>query len=1015
MFGPWLRTALDKGVLLVVALVLTMLQALLWESALAQTASDPRTVAVIADLQSADPNKRIEAARIAAELPVKNKAVLDALAAALVQESISANKEALIAAIASFGRLAISHIWVLVKQLDQEDSISVAMQAISLIAQESPNPEELAYLVPSLLRGLDHKTPAIRQIAVFTFQKIGPAASAAVPNLVKALNTDQDPEVRWIILATLGVIGVSSREVTEAALLRLKDEDKGVRSAAAFFMRTLQLGSPAAAARTLVTELHDQPNEVMQRFVEAIGELKPEGVQVAIPLIRSGLRQNDPKIDRIAGIAALGFIGAAAAEAVPDLLHILATGSPNEKSMAARALPRISTSDQIVNALVRASQDGSRVAREGVAAALGSIGPIAASRTLPALIELAQDAIPEVKVEAAVALGKLGSSAGPALGVLTADLKGPERVRKAFARSIASIANSLRDAGEAASLRHLHASMEVMKPFADVKSDTETVRRAIEYLELTWWVQLSEGFARFYGQNAPYVWIGGVVLIWFASCGILFRYRPLVLLRLYELLKPLDISLPSWLGGGKVPLRTLSLIGFFAFHPRTSDAWVKSNLAMARKHFEGIASVSERDVFLDLPLVIGGRTFPSLNPQDIAPAFEGGVTVVSVIGEGGAGKTSLAAALGRFAMAETQDERLAKHVMIPIWIENEIVIQGDKDENALLEAIRRNLQLMIGAEELPSAHLVSRLLVQKRLMVIVDRLSELSEETKRIVQPARPTFVANCLVVTARGKPEFGDVRTTEIQPLRVAGNRISSFMEAYLMRRDKRLLFTDSEFFGACARLSEIVQGRTITVLFAKLFADEVIRQRESGSTVAQIRSLPFLIANYIGHINETVEDEPLEMEYVLKNLKIVAWKCIETRLAPSDATVTEVLSALGAEGKPFLDYLENRLKLIRRVEPDFDTIRFSLDPLAEYVGAAHFVDRVRGEEGLWDKTMEQLAGRSEAESIGFVRALYWYLHEAVEHEDRTLEPRLHQVVEMRERIERVLLEPKQRVAYSS
>lgn len=203
--------------------------------------------------------------------------------------------------------------------------------------------------------------------------------------------------------------------------------------------------------------------------------------------------------------------------------------------------------------------------------------------------------------------------------------------------------------------------------------------------------------------------------------------------------------------------------------------------------------------------------------------------------------------------------------------------------------------------------------------------------------------------------------------------------------------------------------------MLFARLFADEVIRQRESGSTVAQIRSLPFLIANYIGHINETVEDEPLEMDYVLKNVKIVAWKCIETRFAPSDAGVTEVLSALGAEGKPFLDYLENRLKLIRRVEPDFDTIRFSLDPLAEYLGAAHFVDRVRDEEGLWDKTMEQLAGRSEAESIGFVRALYWYLHEAVEHEDRTLEPRLHQVVEMRERIERVFLEPKQRVAYSS
>ncbi|WP_072032384.1 hypothetical protein [Fischerella sp. PCC 9605] len=50
-------------------------------------------------------------------------------------------------------------------------------------------------------------------------------------------------------------------------------------------------------------------------------------------------------------------------------------------------------------------------------------------------------------------------------------------------------------------------------------------------------------------------------------------------------------------------------------------------------------------------------------------------------------------------------------------------------------------------------------------------------------------------------------------EPLRVAGDRLSSFMEAYLTQRGKRHLFTDVEYFDACRRLSLMVGQRNITV----------------------------------------------------------------------------------------------------------------------------------------------------------------------------------------------------------
>ncbi|MEP0835726.1 hypothetical protein NDI48_31650 [Microcoleus sp. AS-A8] len=48
----------------------------------------------------------------------------------------------------------------------------------------------------------------------------------------------------------------------------------------------------------------------------------------------------------------------------------------------------------------------------------------------------------------------------------------------------------------------------------------------------------------------------------------------------------------------------------------------------------------------------------------------------------------------------------------------------------------------------------------------------------------------------------------------------------AYL--RGKRDRFTDTEFFDACSRLSTMVGTRNITVLLAKLYAEQLIAAKE-------------------------------------------------------------------------------------------------------------------------------------------------------------------------------------------
>ena len=72
----------------------------------------------------------------------------------------------------------------------------------------------------------------------------------------------------------------------------------------------------------------------------------------------------------------------------------------------------------------------------------------------------------------------------------------------------------------------------------------------------------------------------------------------------------------------------------------------------------------------------------------------------------------------------------------------------------------------------------------------------------------------------------------------------MSSFMEAYLTQRGKRDRFTDTEFFDACSRLSVMVGARNITVLLAKLYAEQLIAVKDGTTTGAPVAIQGFLLA---------------------------------------------------------------------------------------------------------------------------------------------------------------------------
>ncbi|NJK52289.1 MAG: HEAT repeat domain-containing protein [Leptolyngbyaceae cyanobacterium SU_3_3] len=295
--------------------------------------------------------------------------------------------------------------------------------------------------------------------------------------------------------------------------------------------------------------------------------------------------------------------------------------------------------------------------------------------------------------------------------------------------------------------------------------------------------------------------------------------------------------------------------------------------------------------------------------------------------------------------------------MLPVLIEQELDFKVPDDKHPFREAIRGQLQALIDASDPIADEFLERLLRQRRILVIVDRLSELSEATREQIRPGHPDFPANALIVTSRVEETLDEVPKTTVKPLRIEGNRLSSFLEAYLTQRSKRELFTDSEYFDACSQLSKMVGQRNITVLLAKLYAEQMIAKKEGIAEENLPDNIPDLMLSYLNELNrDAAEDEPDNLT-VHEDAKIVAWECLKHYYRPTPAKRETILAEMEAitgttsdDVKARLKHLEKRLRVIQAIGPAQDQICFALDPLAECLAALHLVERYSNQKNLWD-----------------------------------------------------------------
>jgi HEAT repeat protein len=845
--------------------------------------------------------------------------------------------------------------------------------------------------------------PEIRINAILVLRGIGTGAEEAMPELKTILNDHNDNyEIRRSsVLAIRGInAGLAVTELIK--ILENPNENNNyvvieTASALASITERLQLpenkGNKSKAVKALIDLLNKNPNgEVRRSAAEALGIIKSDDPRV-IEILNDALE--DPSFSvRSAAADALGNFGNTTNKkiidnlqnTIPNINKLFSDLNFTPRQKAAYALSQIEVSDEKNQEIVtgKLTTEILKTTNENLsinaAIALGKLGtsqptPVKTIKILETLHTTLQKDTSKDKNISENAAESISKIAGSLEGKLEAN-KGQQGYQNSLDKSIEVLENILKE-------DYFQSLKDYPLDRLAIKQDIEkhlnllkTKKSLVDSIKETW--QKSDFSIRLTIVLSIIFILANIVVLF------IFWIRPIWLLRsddrYWKALSEskIESKIPGMIG--EIIQTIVMIIGCtilaLRYHPRVLDAWVAKNIKSVRRVFEKKDSVQKCEVYIPIPVILNDETISELTAKDLRSQFN---KHLLIWGEGGSGKTSLAFQIAKWAMSDDENEWICKnHQMLPVLIEEDIEVEAARGKDPFIAMIQGQLNDELGSDTEPiSEELLEHLLRKQRILVIVDHLSEMSEQTREFIHPEMSDCPVNALVVTSRIKEKLGGVNKTTITPLLVEGNRLSSFMDAYLIKLDNaRSLFTDSQFFEACKNLSNIVGQSKITVLLAKLYADQLIAAKRN--LIGDIKpedvpdNIPDLMLRYLNLLNEKVPEaqNKLKNPTVHRDVQVLAWECLKTNYQPKTTKREDAIIAIGNnEGEIHLDYLEKRLHLIQTISPAEDKIRFTLDPLVEYLAALYLCSLYRNDENQWSELLNHIDNISISQ--GFLIAL--------------------------------------------
>lgn len=471
-----------------------------------------------------------------------------------------------------------------------------------------------------------------------------------------------------------------------------------------------------------------------------------------------------------------------------------------------------------------------------------------------------------------------------------------------------------------------------------------------------------------------------ILLWWFAPLVFLKAYRKWDLFSQQDVLGA-RLHLLAKLAFIVAPLRS------WVDTPHVLNAWIKANKNKLEERFENSQMVRSRATYVPLPCRLkdhAGEKFIDQPDHTLLPRlFEKERTLIQILGPGGAGKTTLAVAMGRWLIRTSGQWQRGMHCM-------PVIVEADKEK--LLDTVTRTLRAWLNDDTIPE-DFVRTLLKRQRLAVIVDALSESSANMQHYYETIHGEVLVNALIITSRHHIEIKASESVSLYPAPLDAAHLLHFIETYLANYPDPPLKTGSAQFDFAKRISVIVggeDGRTaVPAILVKLIIDLTFRKGEDSFSNFQSGmytagdfqtllegmpgSVPEVYYQYLCMINPNNPAAPnyLPHEQMLRAAELLGKLSLGRQFIPRDFLKKEALKVIDTVypglGERAIHRLVDNGVLTERTllgdgghsGPESATwLRFNLDPLAEYLGASWLFDEYTSRENQLDL----LAARVEA-----------------------------------------------------
>jgi formylglycine-generating enzyme required for sulfatase activity len=687
---------------------------------------------------------------------------------------------------------------------------------------------------------------------------------------------------------------------------------------------------------------------------------------------------------------------------------------PNSQNRANAQTTLKQCGEGAVQPLASALNVDDTITRRYAAETLGQIGQEAKS-AVPALVRVSQgDGDPQIRGVAVLALSAIGKNSQADSSQLQGWQIGKIQDLKDLQQQLNQALTALKqDQTDSAALKQWPTKIDDLNT---LRLTTDALQTQLDYLtDRPTYRVISWGQSHL---RIVLIMAGAIAVI--TIYGTVFWLRPLWLLKWGDGAIQAIAKIPHV---GSALSGVLKALLPLKYHPHVLDAWVNQHIGNVREKLLEHPTIQRHDIHITQPVFLRDNPEPiNFEPEQFAGIFKNKFRLL-IRGEGGAGKTSLACRFTHWAMwgrvegkGFYQDDpslikRLCQHRMIPVLIEEAL------GEKSLLDTIDAQLKELTGADEI-SNKLLQKLLQERRVLVIVDHLSEITDESTR--QKIRPSqnqdYPVNALIVTSRDPEILGAEAVTLVQPGRITTENHADFLNRYLPEKQKRegvtVTFNPNDYASSYKDLGEMIslrqaaetkQGQQLgaTILLVTLYADQMIVEKQKREKFGKYyyttqqnlaNNVPDLMLNYLDALNNKDASQAFPgglMQPQEKTLKlhkiaqVVAWKCLEQNYKPESVSRERVIEALIDLESQFqvdkpkelanqdLDYLA-KLSLIQFQSKD-RTVRLSLDPLAEYLAALYKFWEYQSDQTVWMPFLEQVETRVNPNDVrGFLLALY-------------------------------------------